>query len=347
MLQKEQWMSIHVLMTQGLSQREIARRLGISRNTVARYAASDDVPSYKTREPRPTKLQPFHRYILGRIQAAKPDRIAAPALLRELRALGYTGQLRSLQTFMQAHQPVPQDDPVVRFETSPGQQMQCDFVVFRRGTDPLYAFTATLGFSRWRWVRYTGNERADTLVACHHALFETLGGVPKELLYDNARTIVLERNAYGEGHHRWHPQLLDLAKHYGFMPRLCRPYRARTKGKIERFHRYLRGNFHVPLSSRLKQFGMTLDIDTANAEVGKWLRDVANQRVHPITRQTPAFMLEQVERAALQPLPGVLATATDIAAGTPPERSHWAHGMTQPLQHPLSVYQQLLTQVSA
>src|SRR5690606_877176 len=117
-----------------------------------------------------------------RSDAALPDIIAAPALLRELRELGYSGQLRSLQAFMRAHQPLPKDDPVVRFETPPGQQMQCDFVVFRRGADPLYAFTATLGYSRWRWARYASNERSETLVTCHHALFETLGGVPKEIV---------------------------------------------------------------------------------------------------------------------------------------------------------------------
>src|SRR5690606_8917437 len=161
-------------------------------------------------------------------------------------------------------------------------------------------------------------------------------------LYDNARTIVLERNAYGDGHHRWHPQLLDLAKHYGFMPRLCRPYRARTKGKVERFHRYLRGNFYVPLSSRLNQKGMTLDIATANAELGKWLRDVANQRVHPVTQHAPTALLEEVERAALQSLPVLSSKAAEIPANTDLELSNWAHGMTQPLQHPLSVYQRLL-----
>ncbi|CBW77430.1 Transposase (plasmid) [Mycetohabitans rhizoxinica HKI 454] len=59
MLQKKQWMQIHVLRTQGLSLRETARRLGVSRNTVTRYLASQDVPRYKQREPRPTKLNPF------------------------------------------------------------------------------------------------------------------------------------------------------------------------------------------------------------------------------------------------------------------------------------------------
>ncbi|HDR9166052.1 TPA: transposase, partial [Burkholderia vietnamiensis] len=145
----------------------------------------------------------------------------------------------------------------------------------------------------WRWARFTTDERAETLVACHHALFEALGGIPREILYDNAKTIVVERDAYGDGQHRWHAGLLDLAKRYGFLPRLCQPYRAQTKGKVERFHRYLRGNFYVPLASQLKQSGLMLDAATANVEVSKWLRDVANQRVHPVTGQAPAILLEQ------------------------------------------------------
>ena len=342
MLLKEQWMQIHVLKAQGLSLREIARRLGVSRNTVTRHLASQDLPRYKQREARATKLEPFHDFIRERMKAAAPDWIAAPALLRELQARGYHGQLRSLQAFMQLHKPVSTPDPVVRFETAPGKQMQCDFVVFRRGADPLYAFTATLGHSRWRWARFTTNERAETLIACHHALFETLGGVPREILYDNAKTIVDIRDAYAQGEHRWHPGMLDLAKRYGFIPRLCRPYRAQTKGKVERFHRYLRGNFYVPLSSWLKQSGLVLDVDTANAEVGKWLRDVANQRVHPVTGAAPAVVFEQRERATLQPLPGF---------ATPPQPSaltRWATAdMAHSLQHPLSVYQQLLTEVRA
>jgi len=342
MLQKEQWMQIHVLKAQGLSLREIARHLGVSRNTVTRYLASQDVPRYKQREPRPTKLDPFHAYIVERMQAAAPDTIAAPALLRELRALGYEGQLRSIQAFMKAHKPAPAPDPIVRFETEPGRQMQCDFVVFRRGSNPLYAFTATLGFSRWRWARFATNEKAETLIACHHALFETLGGVPREILYDNARTIVLERDAYGKGEHRWHPGLLDLAKRYSFMPRLCQPYRARTKGKIERFHRYLRGNFYVPLSSWLKQSGMLLDVETANAEVGKWLRDVANQRVHPVTGAPPASLFEERERDTLRKLPGF---ATPLPVASPAARPATPSSLS--LQHPLSVYQQLLTEVRA
>ncbi len=90
-------MGIHVLKAQGLFERQIARRLGISRNTVARYL---DAPQNKQRPPRPTKLEPFKASIEQRVAEAQPEWIPAPALLRELRALGYAGQLRQLQDFL-------------------------------------------------------------------------------------------------------------------------------------------------------------------------------------------------------------------------------------------------------
>lgn len=333
-------MEIHVLKAQGLSERQIARQLGISRNTVARYLDSPQAPRYKMRDARPTKLDAFKAYITKRVDEAHPEWIPAPAMMRELRTLGYTGQIRQLQEFMRTCKPAAKEDPVVRFETPPGQQMQCDFVVFRRGRHPLYAFTATLGYSRWRWVRFTADETAETLVACHHALFEALGGVPKEILYDNAKSVVIKRNAYGEGQHCWNDDFLDMAKLYGYMPRLCRPYRARTKGKVERFHRYLRGNFYVPLDSRMKASGLLVDVPTANAEVGKWLRDVANRRVHPLTRHAPHTLYENVEKALLQPLPKYRPR---IDPAWPSMRSTSAQ--VNSLQHPLSVYQQILTEV--
>lgn len=98
-------MQIHVLKAQGLSLHEMSRRLGVSRNTVARYLEASDVPRYKDRALRPTKLDTFEAYIVERMGAAAPDWIAAPAMLRDLKTLGYTGLLRSVQTFMQAHKP--------------------------------------------------------------------------------------------------------------------------------------------------------------------------------------------------------------------------------------------------
>jgi len=103
--------------------------------------------------------------------------------------------------------------------------------------------------------------------------------------------VIIERDAYGDGEHRFHAGFRDFAKHHGFSPRACAPCRAQTKGKVERFNRYLKESFVRPLESRLKPLGFQLDADTANAEVGAWLRDVANVRVHGETRERPVDRL--------------------------------------------------------
>jgi transposase len=97
--------------------------------------------------------------------------------------------------------------------------------------------------------------------------------------------VIIDRDAYGPGEHRFHAGFRDFAKHHGFRPRMCAPYRAQTKGKVERFNRYLKESFVWPLESRLKPLGFRLDAATANAEVGAWLRDVANVRIHGETRE--------------------------------------------------------------
>lgn len=91
------------------------------------------------------------------------------------------------------------------------------------------------------------------------------GGVPDEILFDNMKTAVIERDAYGDGQHRFHAGLLQMADDLGFRIRLCSPYRARTKGKVERFNRYLRESFYNPLNSRVSSAGLLVDCGTATA----------------------------------------------------------------------------------
>ena len=158
---------------------------------------------------------------------------------------------------------------------------------------------ATLGWSRYTYVEFVTDERFETLRRCHEQAFAYFEGVPGEVLYDNMKTVVQQRNAYGTGLHRFHPGLWEMARRLGFRPRLCQPYRARTKGKVERFIRYLRYSFYVPLVAQLRQAGLVLDVETANMEVLKWLRDVANVRIHTVTEEQPAVRWRQ-ERAVLQ-----------------------------------------------
>lgn len=329
-------MEIKVLARQGHGIKTIARELGVSRNTVRKYLRSDRrVPRYQQRAPRPCKLDPYKAYLQQRIEAARPHWIPATVLLREIRERGYDGGISQLKVYLAPFKRRP-EEPVVRFETPPGKQMQVDFTTIRRGRDPLKAFVATLGFSRATFVRFCAREDSEAWLTGLREAFHYFGGVPEEVLFDNAGAIITERDAYGEGRHRWHPALQDLAAEYGFRPKVCRPYRAKTKGKVERFNGYLKSSFITPLSATLKSAGLRLDVETANAHIGPWLDEVAHLRVHGTTGVQPAVRLAE-ERLVLLPLP--VQAVKDLPA--PPR----CPGRVLPhdsLQHPLSVYDQLL-----
>lgn len=342
-------MEIRILRKQGKSLRTIAREAGVAVNTVRKYLADDQAPRYKRRPAKAGKLEPFMAYLRQRVEAARPHWIPATVLCREVRDQGFTGSERLVRNFVRGLRPARAEEPLVRFETDPGQQMQADWIEFKR--DHLSAFVATLGHSRASYVEYVTDERVETLVACHINAFEFFGGVPREVLYDNVKTVVIERDAYGAGHHRFHPTLWDLAKHYNFKPRLCRPYRAKTKGKVERFNGYLRRSFHVPLVTRLRQAGLKLDRDTASIEVRRWLRDVANVRIHAQTRRIPAEALAE-ERASLQPLPApyrgdIRAARAKAIEATPPSVSLPPQARVElPAQHVLALYDDLLREAA-
>jgi transposase len=335
MLVVEEAVEIRVLRRQGKSIREIARMLDVSRNTVGRYLRRERLPRYE-REARPSKLDPYKHYIEERVKAAAPDWIPATVLLRELRALGYPGGYSILKAHLATLRPAARPEPLIRYETEPGRQMQADFATIRRGRDRLAVFIATLGWSRATYVEFVTDERLETLLGCHERAFFFFGGVPREVLYDNMRTVVTERDHYGPGLHRYNRTFLDFAHHHGFVPRLCRPYRAKTKGKVERFIGYLRASFYVPLASQLSPEGLRVDRDTANARASTWLREVANARVHATTGEVPLVRLE-LERERLQqiaaPWPGLIQPVP----AKPPV------SIPRGYQHSLKVYEELIT----
>jgi transposase len=332
MLTQEQAVEIRVLARRGVGLREIARQMGCSRNTVRRYLRDTGAAWYKQRTARGTKLDPFKEYLKRRVEAARPDWIPATVLLQEIRELGYSGGISQVKVHLATLKPASAPEPVRRFETEPGQQMQADFTIVRRGSDPLLALVATMGYSRAAFVQFSKQEDASALVDALRAAFDYFGGVPEHVLFDNAKTVVLQRDAHGPGLHRWNPELMKLADECGFAPRLCRPYRAKTKGKVERFNRYLKGSFLVPLAARLKADGLRLDVATANMAVLRWLKDVANVRVHATTGAIPAVRLAEEQQVMLAP-PRLIAPPVVAVRRAVPVES---------LQHPLSVYDELL-----
>lgn len=331
-------MTIKVLHQQGMGIKAIARKLGISKNTVKKYLKDSSEPQYSKRPKRSSKLDSFKPYLNQRIQDAAPDWIPATVLFDEILALGYTGKIRILCSYLSPLKPQPSADPVVRFETPPGKQMQVDFTIIRRGKQSLKAFVATLGYSRASYVQFFDHERSEAWLEGIVGAFEFFGGVPHQLLFDNAKTIIIERDTYGEGQHRWHSELLGLAEKYGFQPKVCRPYRAKTKGKVERFNHYLKNSFVVPLKATLNRAGLLLDVNTANAKIGPWLVETANARIHQTTKAVPNVRLQEEQQVFLS-LP-IHNGNRNLTLQVPTQNK-----MVIPfesIQHPLSNYDQLL-----
>jgi transposase len=284
---------------QGLSVAAIARRTGRDPKTVRKYIERGlELPVYGPRQVgRPGKLLPFVDYIRERL-AAFPD-LTATRLLREIRERGYRGAYSPVKRFVAAVRPNDGPKPFeARFETPPGLQAQVDFARFvvtfedEPGVNRIvWLFSLVLGHSRHLFARFVLHQDLQTLLRCHVAAFETIGGVPVEILYDRMKTAVTGED--GEGHILYNRSLLALAQHYGFLPRACRPYRAKTKGKVERPFRYIREDFFLARSFR--------DLEDLNGQLRDWLDTVANVRLHGTTNRivAEAFAAEQPELQAL------------------------------------------------
>ena len=143
----------------------------------------------------------------------------------------------------------------VRFETPPGEQAQVDFAQFDlEFTDEpdvrriVWLFSMVLGCSRLIWARFVVHQDLQSMLRCHIAALEAIGGAPREILYDRMKTAVIGEDP--DGLVIYNRALLDLARHYGFQPRACRPYRPKTKGKVERPFRYIREDFFLGASFR-------------------------------------------------------------------------------------------------
>lgn len=283
---------------QGLTVSAIARQLGMDRKTVRRYIARGlEPPTYGPRPPQQRSTDRFLPYLRERL-AAYPG-LTAVRLWRELRERGYAGGYTAVKRTVREFRPEPVKPFEVRFETPPGAQAQVDLahfeVVFADEpgvTRIVWLFSLVLGFSRLIWARFVVHQDLQTILRCHIAALEAIGGVPQEILYDRMKTAVIGEDA--DGMVVYNRGLLDLARHYGFQPRACRPYRPKTKGKVERLFRYIREDFFLGGSFR--------NLDDLNAQLRHWLDTVANPRVHATTQRVVNEAFAD-EKPALKSLP--------------------------------------------
>ncbi|MCB1164374.1 IS21 family transposase [bacterium] len=291
---------IHDLKRQGLSIAAIARQVGLDRKTVRRHLARGvEPPVYKPRPPKPRLLLPFESYLLGRI--AEFPGLSARRLMREIAGQGYEGGYSALTAFLRRHRPLPSPGFERRFETPPGRQAQVDFAEFTVTFDDepgvvrkVWLFTMVLGHSRWLWGRFCGAQDLQTVLRCHIDAFAAMGGAPAELLYDRMKTAVIGEAA--DGTLIYNASLVPLLTHYGALPRACRPYRAKTKGKVERPYRYVRQDFFLARRFR--------NLDDLNAQFEAWRTGIANARVHATTQRVVAEHFAD-EQPALVPHPAV------------------------------------------
>lgn len=295
MISKEDFIVVHALHEKGHNISEISKLTKLDRKTV-RKRLNETVLAPSTRVvTQLSKLEPYKSYIKDFI-GKDNHRIPYSAILPDIQAMGYQGGRSILQDFLtkEYRSMNIERDPIVRFETFPGEQMQVDWTTIRYGKSPIYGFVATLGYSRHTFVWFTDNMEAKTLISCHEKAFLFFGGVPKSILYDNMKQVVVQRNCYGDGKHKYHDELFDLSKRCGFKIKLCRPYRAKTKGKVERFNSYLKGNFYRPLVIKLKSANLTVTHQVLNNHIGSWLI-MASNRIHGTTNKKPSelFVLEQ------------------------------------------------------
>jgi hypothetical protein len=195
--------------------------------------------------------------------------------------------------------PAPVQPFEVRFETPPGAQAQVDFARFEvRFTDEpgakriVWLFSMVLGYSRLIWARFVLHQDLGTVLRCHVAAFEATGGAPREILYDRMKTAVLGQDV--DGLIVYNRSLLDLARHFGFQPKACRPYRPQSKGKVERPFRYIREDFFLA--------GQFRNLEDLNLQLRQWIGSVANPRVHATTGRIVNEAFAE-ERQALTPLP--------------------------------------------
>ena len=283
---------------QGLSVSAIARQIGIDRKTVRAYIAKGlEPPAYKKRLSKQGMVSPFESYLRDRLTAFPG--LTARRLFREAKEHGFAGGYSVVRDRVRDLRPAGGAGYEVRFETPAGEQAQVDFARFEvEFTDEpgvrriVWLFSMVLGYSRLIWARFVVHQDLQSVLRCHIAALEAIGGAPRTILYDRMKTAVIGED--GDGLVVYNRALVDLARHYGFQPRACRPYRAKTKGKVERPFRYIREDFFLG--------GAFRNLEDLNDQIRHWLDTVANPRVHATTQRVvnEAFAEEKV---SLEPLP--------------------------------------------
>ena len=270
----------------------IAAELGLHPDTVKRALRTDSFNLARARAPRPS--DPFLELIASTLK--QHPRLRATRLFQMLRDRGYQGSISQLRRVVRQLRPST-SEAFLRLSVLPGQEAQVDWACFGtvtigRAQRKLSCFILTLSYSRAFYFEFFFEQTLENFLAGHVNAFRDLGGVVRTCLYDNLKSVVLER--HGEAV-RFHPRLLELCGHYHFAARPCRPARGNEKGRVERAIRYLRDSFFAarPFTSLAR----------LNREALEWRDQVALERRWPDDSSLTVAQAFAQERPRLLPLP--------------------------------------------
>lgn len=282
----------------GWGVRRIAAELGCSHMTVRRYLEAGGWVAYR-RPRRATALAGLEAWLAERFRRHRGN---ADVIRQELeREHAIAVSLRTVERAVQElrRELVAEAKATVRFETPPGRQLQIDFgsttVVIAGEAERIYLFVATLGYSRRGFVAAFRHERQSAWLDGLERAFQHFTGMPEELLLDNAKALVTHHDPRTREvvfNDRFHA----FCRYWGVRPRACAPYRARTKGKDERGVGYVKAN---AIAGR--DFASWAALE---AHLARWMREVADRRIHGTTGEAPIERFDRDEAAALRPLPG-------------------------------------------
>ncbi len=287
MLSFDLWTEIHARARRGEAKQKIAREVGVDRKTVRRLLTQERPRHYQRTVSRPALVSPYLTYIQRRVTEVDYN---ASRIFQELKAQGYAGGYEMVKL---AVRPLRAErdrlaEATLRFETAPGHQAQVDWgstwAAIGGQRVRVQLFVMVLGYSRRLYVECTRDQTLGSLLACHQHAFDWFGGLTEEILYDNPKTVVLKRDWEGRVI-EWHPQFWDFARYYGFTPRLCRPYRAQTKGKVESGIKYVKRSFVLG-----RQFPAW---EALNPMAQEWVLTVADQRLHGTIFRKPAEVFRE------------------------------------------------------
>jgi len=316
----------------------IAGQLNVHHDVVRRVLGLLPARPPSTSGPRPQRLDPYREFIAQ--QLAQYPRLRSTRLYDMIHERGYAGGVRTLRRLIARIRPAPRAEVFLRLQLLPGEQAQIDWahvgtIPVPGGERPLWVFLIVLAYSRALWAELVFELTADSLCRSLVRASTYFGGASRQWLFDNPKSVVLERHGDAA---RFHPELLELASHYHVQPRLCAVAKANQKGRVERAVRYLRERFFA--GRRISELA------AGNRELARFLEEIALPRPHPVFKDRSVAQLLAEERSHLLPLPAA-PPATDRVLSVRADQTATVHFDTNLYSVPPAGAGKLLTLVAS